>query len=308
MAIRAIAKVSESYKAERKHLHRFRKLSSVQYDPRILSFKGLASVSILTIEGRIRVPFVIGSYAKLNLSKVRGQADLVYFRGNFYLACVVTVPDGTPFTPKGTLGVDFGIANIAATSDGELFSGKEVNHIRQKATKFKRKLQRCGSKSAKRHLKKYSGKERRFKRHTNHVISKRIVSLALKTQRAIALEDLKGFRPTVRKAQREIFGKWAFDELKRFIEYKARLKGVPVVLIDPRYTSQTCSACGHVSKSNRKSQSLFSCASCGETLHADTNAARNIGRLAECKPATLNLSPSSLLNLVPPSGTESPGL
>lgn len=308
LTVRAIGKTVESYRTDKRIQHRFKKHSSLVYDGRILSFRGLDTVSILSLDGRFKIPIIYGSYAKLHRRMLRGQADLILHKGNFFLCLCVEVPEGTPFKPKGTLGIDFGIVNIAATSDGELYSGKNVDHVRKKATKFKRKLQRCGSKSAKHHLKKYSGKERRFKRHINHIISKKIISLALKTQRAVALEDLKGFRPTVRKAQREIFGKWAYEELRKFIEYKARLQGVPVVSVDPAYTSQTCSACGHVSRSNRKSQSLFSCASCGETLNADINAARNIGRLATCKLATLNLSPSSMLNLVPPSGTESPGL
>ncbi|WP_081495369.1 zinc ribbon domain-containing protein [Leptospirillum ferrooxidans] len=53
-------------------------------------------------------------------------------------------------------------------------------------------------------------------------------------------------------------------------------KGVPVVLIDPRNTSCTCSVCGHCEKNNRKSQEYFSCLICKHTEHADINAARNI--------------------------------
>jgi len=281
LTIRCIGKVSESYRAEKDSLHKFKKHSAVVYDQRILSFKGLDTVSILSINGRYKIPIVYGSYAKLEQRRIRGQADLIYQKGNLFLCLVIELPDGTIIDPKGTIGVDMGICNLATTSDGDIFSGKQVDKVREKTTKIKSALQKRGSKSAKRHLKKLSGREARFKSNINHVISKQIVSKAKDTQRAIALEDLSGFRVTVRKADRQRFGKWAFFQLRQFIEYKAKLAGIPVVIIDPRNTSRTCFICGYVSKSNRKSQSLFSCLNCGFTANADLNASINIALKAE---------------------------
>lgn len=285
MTVRAIGKVSESYRAEKKTLHTFKKYSALVYDQRILSFKGLDTVSILSLDGRFKIPIVFGAYAKLEQRKVRGQADLIYHKGNLFLCLVVELPDGTPIDPKGFLGVDMGIVNIASTSEGNSFSGKQVDIVREKATAIKAKLQSCGSKSAKRHLKKISGREARFKRNTNHIISKKIVQLAKDTCRSIALEDLKGFngRQTVRKAQRERFGKWSFNQLGQFIQYKAQIAGIPVILINPRNTSRRCSQCGHIDKANRKSQSEFVCVHCGFSLNADYNAAKNISFLASIK-------------------------
>src|SRR5205085_11817273 len=108
------------------------------------------------------------------------------------------------------------LVNLASTSDEKHFSGKEVDKVRIKIHKLKKALQAKGSKNAKRHLKKLAGRERRFKRNTNHTISKQIVSLAKGTRQAIGIEDLKGFRATVRKADRERFGKWSFDQLRNF--------------------------------------------------------------------------------------------
>lgn len=235
-----------------------------------------------------------------NKEKVRGQADLIYHKGNLFLCLVVELPDGTPVNPKGSLGVDMGIVNIATDSDGNTFSGKtKLILFEKKTTALKAKLQSCGSKSAKRHLKKISGREARFKRNTNHIISKKIVQLAKDTCRSIALEDLKGFngRQTVRKAQRERFGKWAFDQLRNFIEYKAKIVGIPVVLIDPRNTSRRCSHCGHIAKANRKSQSEFVCIHCGFSLNADENAAKNISFLAEVKQPIVAISSTSFADV-----------
>jgi len=305
IVVRLISKVVNSYKLDKKTERRFKLLGGITYDSRILAYRN-DFVSIWSCDGRLKIPFVC--HNSKYFPYIRGEADLVTKKGKFYLFQTVEVPEESVKDVEEFIGVDFGIINLAVTSDGNSFSGEKINRVRIKTTKFKAKLQRCGSKSAKYHLKKFSGKERRFKQITNHEISKQIVSMALKTRRGIALEDLRGFKPTVRKAQREMFGKWAFRELGDFIKYKSALAGIPVIAVNPKHTSQTCSSCGFVSKSNRKSQSLFSCMSCGETLIADENAARNIGQLA----AVVNQPP--LISVRAPyfnrssSGTESPGL
>ena len=74
-------------------------------------------------------------------------------------------------------------------------------------------------------------------------------------------------------------------QLRGFLEYKARLAGVVLVTVDPAYTSQACSECGHCEKANRRSQSEFVCKGCGHVAHADTNAALNVrGRAAVMRP------------------------
>lgn len=102
LAVRAIAKVSESYrgKGHRQELHIFKQHSAVVYDQRILSFKSLDSVSILTLEGRQLIPFSIGAYAQLEQRRIRGQADLILQKGTFYLCVVVEVEEDTPFTGR----------------------------------------------------------------------------------------------------------------------------------------------------------------------------------------------------------------
>lgn len=92
------------------------------------------------------------------------------------------------------------------------------------------------------------------------------------------LEDLTGINQNtvVRKKQRAERLSWAFYQLRQFITYKAKLAGIPVILIDPVYTSQTCNKCGHCEKSNRKNQAEFCCKKCGHSNNADWNAARNI--------------------------------
>lgn len=287
MAVRVISKVAEAYKRDRSKKPSFRPHGAIVYDQRVLSWKGVDRVSILTLQGRQVIPVVFGGYQAARLKRLRGQADLIYRDGRFYLAVVVDVPEPPADEPGDWLGVDLGIVNIAADSDGETYSGGHLNGLRRRYARLRTRLQAKGTKSAKRLLKKRRGKEQRFVRNVNHVISKVLVAKAKGTGRGIALEDLKGIRErvTVRKAQRRVQHSWAFHQLRSFIEHKARLAGVPVVLVDPRNTSRTCPVCGCVDKRNRPNQAHFRCVSCGFAGPADTIAAVNIrGRAVVMQP------------------------
>jgi IS605 OrfB family transposase len=282
-AVRAIGKAVECFTRDRAICPVFRECGAVTYDQRTFSFKGIDRVSLLTMTGRVLVPYVVGDYFKGRLHALKGQADLVYRDGSFYLYCTADVPE--PPTGKVTafLGVDLGIVNIATDSTGERFTGADVERHRKRHATARRTFQRRGTKSAKRRLKKLAGRQARYQHHVNHVVGKRLVARAKALGLGIAVEDLNGIRrrtePTVRRGQRGRLSNWAFAHLRHCLAYKAALAGVPLVAVDPRNTSRTCSACGHCSKDNRKSQDHFSCTACGHQAHADHNAARNVGRL-----------------------------
>jgi putative transposase len=89
---------------------------------------------------------------------------------------VVDASEKSEYDPIGDLGIDLGIENIAVDSDRQIFKGKKVEMTRQRYSRLKSILRHTGTKSAKRKLKRLSGKERRFKKDTNHVISKTIIS------------------------------------------------------------------------------------------------------------------------------------
>ena len=284
MTIRCIGKVTESYKAEKKHLHHFRPHGAMVYDSRIYRILNGDTISILTLEGRIKVPFIFCDYREMGLDirRVKTQADLILVDGTFYFVVVVDVPERPKIATDDFIGVDLGVVNIATDSDGEQHSGSHINSLRKRHQKLRRELQSKGTRSAKRKLKRRRRKETRFANDVNHCISKKLVAKAQDTGRGIALEDLQGIRDrtTVRKSQRRQHASWRFFDLRIKIEYKAQLAGIPVLLVDPKHTSQECSSCGHISKANRRTQSEFLCESCGFSDHADHNAAVNIGRRA----------------------------
>ena len=284
--IRCLAKVGDTYTAAKANHHdleepiRFRKHAAQPYDDRIFRFLpgDTDAVSIWALTGREKIPFVCGERQKALLTYRRGEADLMFIRGKWYLACVCDIPDPEEIGVEDVLGVDLGVVNIAFDSEGRPYTGAGIEAARQKFNRRRAGLQKRGSKAAKRKLKKLSGKEARFRKHTNHVVSKEIVANAERSLCALGLEDLTHIRKRtkVRKAQRNRHSSWSFAQLRQFLTYKAARAGIPVILVDPRDTSRGCPECGVVDKRNRPTQDRFSCVECGHKQAADFVGARNI--------------------------------
>lgn len=284
MAVRAIKVAADAQKRmPRGKAATFKPTGAVVYDSRIMSFKGAEHVSLWTLGGRERIAMRLGDYQRARMDRQRGEADLILRDGVFYLAVCLDAPEPDAMDPVGTLGVDLGLVNLAADSDGDTYSGAAVEECRARYAQRRAVLQQVGTRSARRRLAKTRRREARFRRDTSHIISKQIVSKAQGTGRQIALEDLKGIRDrtTVRRPQRNRHTGWAFAQLRQFVEYKSRLAGVTVVVVDPRNTSRECTACGHCEKANRRSQAEFVCRECGHAAPADINAAVNVARRAE---------------------------
>ncbi|MEU9705072.1 transposase [Streptomyces sp. NPDC047981] len=273
---------SRRYRQATQRPIRFRLDGAQPYDDRMLSWRiDAGTVSIWTIKGRLKNVAFSGSPAQLQKLALhrRGESDLLCRDGSWFLVATCDVPEAElNDQPDDFLGVDLGIVNIATTSDGEVMAGRQLNRLRARDRRLRRKLQQRNTKSAKRRARRRRRKEARRAKDINHKIAKRIVTEAERTGRGIALEDLTGIRERVRlrKPQRVTFHSWSFAQLEGFIAYKARRAGVPVVYVDPAYTSRTCAECGHVDKANRVSQARFACRSCGFVDHADRNGSRNI--------------------------------
>ncbi len=291
LAVRAIGKAVEVFRRDKTVCPVFRLDGAITYDERNLSFKGLDKVSLATLTGREVIGLVYGEYQAERFDRIKGQCDLVRRDGKFYLLATVDLPEPPPVEVHEFLGVDLGIVQIATDSTGEAFSGVKVDKNRKRRATARKQYQRKGTKNAKRRLKRMSGRQARFQRHKNHEISKRLVLKAKARSAGIVLEDLRGIRSrledTVSRKFRRRFGNWSFHHLRQCIEYKARLAGVPVLFVDPRNTSRTCSVCGHCEKANRKTQDSFVCKHCGYSCNADLNAALNLRAkgLGCCKPA-----------------------
>lgn len=299
MAILCIHRVCESYKGSKDSRPAFRPHAAITYDARTMSFERSGRTSLLTLSGRMSIPYLVGGYYRERMKLAKKQADLVLRKdGKWFLLLSVVVPERPLMAAVDLVGVDMGVVNVATDSDGTQYSGKIVESVRKKHNLQRKRLQKKGTKGAKKKLRRVSGKEANFRRHENHVISKRVVESAKGTSRGIALEELRGIRERLtvwgRETRNRLSG-WSFAQLRGFIEYKAKLAGVPVIMVSPRNTSRTCAACGHCDKNNRKTQSDFLCVSCGHTANADVNAARNIRALG------IRKLPTELAGVIPQS-------
>jgi putative transposase len=302
--VRCIAKVADAYTLDKQTLRTFRPEGAIAFDDRNLTwYANKGAVSIWTLHGRQYIPYRAGEHQRVLLASRKGESDLVYQRGAFYLLAVCDVPEPAQQTVDSVLGVDVGIVNLATDSDGNQYSGQRVDRKRRWYADLRKRLQQRGSLAAKRHLRKLAGKQRRFQKDTNHRIAKQLVQKAKDTKRAVALENLTHIRTrtTVRKSGRARHSNWAFAQLRTFIIYKARLAGVPVSLVDPAYTSQRCSACGHTERRNRKRQATFCCVVCGHTAHADCNAALNIAWATVRQPIVSEAAASVAPETSPPA-------
>lgn len=287
--IRCIAKVADAYKLDHTVQRTFRPYGAIAFDDRNLSwYTDKQAVSIWTRAGRQFIPYSLGEHQRKLLPYRKGESDLVYHRGHFYLLAVCDVPEPDEQQMDGVLGVDLGMVNLATDSDGEVHTGAQVDRKRAWYARRRAALQAVGTTSAKRRLRQLSGRQRRFQKDTNHRVSKQLVAKAERTKRAIAVEELTYIRQRTRARgpeQRARHSNWAFAQLRQFISSKARRVGVPVVAVDPRNTSRTCSACNHCEKANRRSQAVFCCVVCGHQAPADVNAAINIRYRADCQTA-----------------------
>lgn len=249
-------------------------------------------VGLSTVGGRKKYNIKIPDYFSRYNFTTSTSARIRIKDNRFFIDIVAEVDCIKPKQVKTIIGVDRGIYNPAVTSDNQFFNSKKLRHVKSKYKHLKRCLQRAGTRSAMRKLKRISGRERRFVADTNHCISKAIVNSDCD---AIALEELNVQAMKMRKKRakgkkvRCLIGSWSPTQLLSFISYKAELIGKKIILVNSHYTSQACSQCGDIRKANRKGK-IFKCCVCGFTLHADLNASRNIASLAKGKGSRLNVN------------------
>src|SRR6266496_1245522 len=255
-------------------------LVCIRYDQRSYWVKwDTNTCNLATINGRVELPFTVPDHLKQYVGHKTCSADLCYRKGRYTLHIVVSIPTPNVEPSYEVVGVDLGLNRPAVTSTRQFLGERRWKEQDRRTFRIKRKLQAKGTRSAKRHLRKLSGKRFRQRRDHDHVLSKRVVQHA-PSGSTIVFENLKDI-PDTSKITRKTETKrrlhsWSFDQLYGFTAYKAQARGIRVEKVDPRHTSQTCSRCGHQARNNRRSQSLFLCRECGYCLNADLNVSKNI--------------------------------
>jgi IS605 OrfB family transposase len=255
------------------------KYCPIRYDARSYTvWFDRQELTILAIGGRIKLSFEVAKYYRQYLNWKNTSADLMRDRkGRWWLHIVMETdtPKAEPTTQ--VVGVDLGIATPAVDSNGNKYGADHWKQVEDRTFELRRRLQSKGTKSAKRHLKKLTGRQKRFRKDCDHALSKRLVR-SVESGATLVFEDLTNIRgrAKMRKAQRRRLHGWSFAQFQAFVTYKAEARGVNIGFVDPRYTSQKCSQCGHIERGNRPSQAEFRCKKCGYECHADYNAAVNI--------------------------------
>jgi putative transposase len=264
------------------------------FDDRMLSWRHDArTVSIWTVSGRLRDVAFTGEPGQLKqiAEYRRGESDLVFHDGMWFLHAACEEPAAElNAEPVDFVGVDRGMVNLATTSDGINYSGRKLARYQRWAAKKRAELQAKETRSAKRLLANRRKREARHAAHVNHRIAKEIVSVAQRTERGIALEDLQGIRERGRfsRDRRDAFHTWPFHQLGTFLQYKALRAGVAFIEVDAHYTSQRCPRCGHTERANRPERDLFCCRRCGLAGPADHVAAVNVRERARVAWAFVN--------------------
>lgn len=155
--------------------------------------------------------------------------------------------------------------------------GKSCNHIHNKYKNIRKSLYKQGKFKQK---KKIKNRENRIIKNINHKTTTALINYVKEMKGGIVLENLKEIRQTVKtgRKQRYSLNSWSFYQQQNMIEYKAKKYGIPVFYVEPQYTSQRCSRCGHIDNKNRKGN-LFHCRKCGIVENAGVNAGFNIAYL-----------------------------
>jgi len=263
----------------------FKPFSAIQFDKRTVTIKN-RECTFSTVNGRVKAKYILGDYQKKILDDPNYEfrsATLSYNGKDFFLNITIVKPAIINKDPKVIIGIDLGVKNIAVTSTGKFFKAGMLNDKRRQFAERRSKIQKKGTRSAHLSLRRMSGRENRFVNWVLHNISRQIVEEAKKVNaQVIAMENLNGIRKSVkkwRKAEKHKVSLWAFSKLQNYIQYKALEEGIDVWFVDPKYTSQRCSRCGHIQPSNRN-RSAFCCKACGYQVHADYNASKNIATFA----------------------------
>ena len=240
--------------------------------------------------------------SKVGLLKMKGFREFegklisasVSFEANQYHASLLfndKIDHPVPKHNGKSIGVDVGVNLFATLSNGEMIKplilDKEIEQMKKAQKSVSRKKKGSNSRNkAKVKLQKAHLNISNKRKNFLHQISNKITN----ENQVIVIEDLKIKNMTKSavgtiKEPKKSSGKRGLNRVITqqswglfftMLEYKAIRKGGEVIKIDPKFTSQKCSCCGHISKENRKSQSSFKCVKCTFEMNADLNASINI--------------------------------
>ena len=271
-------------KAERMRRPSMKEKCTMRYDVRTVTLRG-SQLTFSTCDKRVKaiisIPgFFTERYPGSEGWKLKGANIGINRKGRVFVNLIYECPDPEVGNKDGKIvGLDRGVYNIVTTSDGVHYGAKDARRVKRKYNHVRSELQEKGTRSARRRLKAISGCEKRFVHDQNHCISKKLANTDGDVS-IYVLEDLSSMnmlrlRGKSNKTMRKWLSAWSYSDLEFKLIYKCRRNGIRVEFVDARYTSQKCSVCKTIDKASRKGN-RYVCRHCGNSMHADVNAAINI--------------------------------
>ncbi len=271
-------------KAERMRRPSMKEKCTMRYDVRTVTLRG-SQLTFSTCDRRVKaiisIPgFFTERYPDSEGWKLKGANIGIDRKGRVFVNLIYECPDYDTVENDGRIvGLDRGVYNIVTTSDGTHYGAKDARRVKRKYNHVRSELQEKGTRSARRRLKAISGCEKRFVHDQNHCISKKLANTEGDVS-IYVLEDLSSMnmlrlRGKSNKTMRKWLSAWSYSDLEYKLIYKCQRNGIRVEFVDARYTSQKCSVCKTIDKASRKGN-RYVCRHCGNSMHADVNAAINI--------------------------------
>ncbi len=200
---------------------------------------------------------------------------LVKKNNKYYIHFCININEPKQYKAKTLFGIDLGLKNPIALTDYKTketkFIGRELKQIRGKYFYLRKKLGKLKNLNQ---IRKIKNKEKRRINSLLHTLSKNIVTEAYNKKAAIIIGKLYNLRINKGRKFNRKLSSFSYYKLTRFIEYKAKEKGIPFFQVSEVNTSKTCHVCGNTGK---RIKNLFSC-ECGYKDNADRNASFNIAK------------------------------
>ena len=270
-------------KAERMKRPSMKEKCTMRYDVRTVTLRG-SQLTFSTCDKRIKtiisIPeFFTERYPDSEGWKQKGANIGINRKGRVFVNLIYECPDYDIVENDGKIvGLDRGVYNIVTTSDGVHYGAKDVRRVKRKYS-VRSELQEKGTRSARRRLKAISGCEKRFVHDQNHCISKKLANtdedVSIYVLEDLSSMNMKRLKGKSNKTMRKWLSNWSYSDLEEKLIYKCQRNGIRVEFVDARYTSQKCSVCKTIDKASRKGN-RYVCRHCGNSMHADKNAAINI--------------------------------
>jgi putative transposase len=218
------------------------------------------------VDGGLRIPAIFKkevipvNFPKPVIGTVR-QVEFFKRNKKWYMSYSYNSPCVKTEVTSNFIGIDRNsVDNVATIADISTGKFRKIGPCTATITEnFRNRRKKLQSKGAKKALVKIKRKQSRRIKEINHKVSRTIVDYAKLHRSVLVLEDLGQISKKGKAKKYVQKSQWSFYQLETFIKYKAALLGVPVIYVNPAYTSQICSKCGSLNKANGKH---YMCSKC----------------------------------------------